>query len=235
MRPITQSLLMKDAELSRLSLLSLLTPEQRNGLAPLLQERTFARREIVATQGETSSFLGFLLEGRLQGVDFTVDGREVGLYFVEPGGYYGELAIIDGKPGAEFVIALAKSRVALLPREHARALILSNPHIAEVLLLNLAERVRSGTAQRTILSLPNVFQRLCAQLLLLGNGSAKIPNAPTHQELAIMINTSRETVTRSFQLLQSQNILQRDGHSMQILNQGYLEGILRGDIAAPKT
>lgn len=226
---------MNDAELARLSLLSLLTDEQRAEIAPLMQERAFARREIVAAQGETSSFFGFLLEGRLQGVDFTVDGREVGLYFVEPGGYYGELAIIDGKPGAEFVIALAKSRVALLPREHARKLIFANPHIAEVLLLNLAERVRSSTAQRTILSLPNVFQRLCAQLLLLGGDSAQIPNAPTHQELAIMINTSRETVTRSFQLLQSQNILQRDGNSLKILDRSYLDGILRGDIPPPKT
>ena len=226
---------MNESELARLSLLSLLTPAQRAEIAPLMQERAFARREIVASQGETSSFLGFLLEGRLQGVDFTVDGREVGLYFVEPGGYYGELAIIDGKPGAEFVIALTKSRVALLPREHARKLIFANPHIAEVLLLNLAERVRSGTAQRTILSLPNVFQRLCAQLLLLGGNASLIPHAPTHQELAIMINTSRETVTRSFQLLQSQNILQRDGNSLKIIDKRYLDGILNGDIPAPKT
>ncbi len=145
------------------------------------------------------------------------------------------LAIIDGKPGAEFVIALAKSRVALLPREHARKLIFANPHIAEVLLLNLAERVRSGTAQRTILSLPNVFQRLCAQLLLLGGNASLIPHAPTHQELAIMINTSRETVTRSFQLLQSQNILQRDGNSLKIIDKRYLDGILNGDIPPPKT
>ncbi|MEN9456493.1 MAG: cAMP-activated global transcriptional regulator [Pseudomonadota bacterium] len=226
---------MNESELARLSLLSLLTPAQRAEIAPLMQERAFARREIVASQGETSSFLGFLLEGRLQGVDFTVDGREVGLYFVEPGGYYGELAIIDGKPGAEFVIALAKSRVALLPREYARTLIFANPHIAEVLLLNLAERVRSGTAQRTILSLPNVFQRLCAQLLLLGGNASLIPHAPTHQELAIMINTSRETVTRSFQLLQSQNILQRDGNSLKIIDKRYLDGILNGDIPPPKT
>lgn len=226
---------MNESELARLSLLSLLTPAQRAEIAPLMQERAFARREIVASQGETSSFLGFLLEGRLQGVDFTVDGREVGLYFVEPGGYYGELAIIDGKPGAEFVIALTKSRVALLPREYARKLIFANPHIAEVLLLNLAERVRSGTAQRTILSLPNVFQRLCAQLLLLGGNASLIPHAPTHQELAIMINTSRETVTRSFQLLQSQNILQRDGNSLKIIDKRYLDGILNGDIPPPKT
>jgi CRP-like cAMP-binding protein len=225
---------MNDTDLARLSLLSLLPTDQRFALAPLMLERTFARREIIATQGETAPALGFLLEGRLQGVDFTVDGREVGLFFVEPGGYYGELAVIDGKPSAEFVIALAKSRVALLPQEHARKLIFSNAHIAEVLLLNLAERVRSSAAQRTILSLTNIFQRLCAQLLLLSGSEAVIPNAPTHQELAIMINTSRETVTRSFQMLQSSNVILRDGNSLKILDRIYLDDVLQGRIPPPK-
>ena len=50
-----------------------------------------------------------------------------------------------------------------------------------------------------------------------------------------MINTSRETVTRSFQLLQSQNILQRDGNSLKIIDKRYLDGILNGDIPPPKT
>jgi CRP/FNR family cyclic AMP-dependent transcriptional regulator len=226
---------MTETELARLSLLSMLTQEQRTELAPLMLERSFARREIIATQGETSPALGFLLEGRLQGVDFTVDGREVGLYFVEPGGYYGELAVIDGKPSAEFVIALTKSRVALLPKEHARKIIFANPHIAEVLMLNLAARVRSSSAQRTILSLPNVFQRLCAQLLLLCGNETVIAHAPTHQELAIMINTSRETVTRSFQYLQTANILQRDGNSLRILDQTYLDDVRQGRIQPPKT
>lgn len=226
---------MNDADLARLLLLNLLPVNEQRELAPLMNEKAFARREIVASQGEASPYLGFLLEGRLQGVDFTVDGREVGLYFVEPGGYFGELAVIDGKPNAEFVIALVKSRVALLPKEQARRLIFANPNIAEVLLLNLSERVRSGTAQRTILSLPNVFQRLCAQLLLLGGAEVCIPNAPTHQELAIMINTSRETVTRSFQLLQTLNVLQRDGHSLKILDRKYLDDVHQGRVSPPKT
>ena len=46
--------------------------------------RKFSRRGIVLAAGNREENLCFLFEGRLQGVDFTIDGREVGLYFVEP-------------------------------------------------------------------------------------------------------------------------------------------------------
>jgi len=43
-----------------------------------------------------------------------------------------------------------------------------------------------------------------------------IENAPTHQEIAIMINLTRETVTRTFQVLQSQGALTRDGDHLKV-------------------
>jgi len=51
---------------------------------------------------------------------------------------------------------------------------------------------------------------------------------PTHQELAIMINASRETVTRVFQLLQSKAVVQRDGNDLLLLNLQMLKEISEG-------
>jgi CRP-like cAMP-binding protein len=56
-----------------------------------------------------------------------------------------------------------------------------------------------------------------------------IPAAPTHQEIAIMINSSRETVTRAFQQLQNQEILRRDGSQLLILRPESLEELAAGD------
>ena len=68
-----------------------------------------------------------------------------------------------------------------------------------------------------------------------GKGQASIPNAPTHQELAIMINASRETVTRAFQVLILQQIVLRDGNQLKILKPDYLVGIKDARIDQPKT
>src|SRR3990172_11642027 len=102
--------------LQALSLLHDLPAQPPAGLSERMPERTFARREVVIKKGEPGSMLCFLIEGRLQGVDFTVDGREVGLYFVDPNDYFGELSVIDGQPRPEFVIAGARSRIATPPR-----------------------------------------------------------------------------------------------------------------------
>lgn len=207
-------------------------------LSTIMTERTFARREIMIRKGEPGTVLGFLVEGRLQGVDFTVDGREVGLYFVEPNDYFGELSVIDGLPRPEFVIAVGRSRVVTLPREEARSLLVSTPTIAQLVTERLARRLRDVAAQRTLLGVPNPAQRVCAQLIQLSirapDGKAVIAHAPTHQEIAIMINTSRETVTRVFQVLQARGILKREGNQWQVADVTYLNDVAEGRKEPPK-
>ena len=224
--------------LQKLNLLGDLPVEVLARLSERMQERSFARREVVMKKGEPGQVLCFLIEGRLQGVDFTVDGREVGLYFVDPGDYFGELSVIDGQPRPEFVIAVARSRVATLQRDEARTLMFSTPAIAERVTTRLAQRLRVVSAQRTLVGLPNPAQRLCAQLVQLSvkvaDGKTVIAFAPTHQEIAIMINASRETVTRVFQVLQARGILRRDGNQLRLENTGYLNDVAEGRVEPPK-
>jgi CRP-like cAMP-binding protein len=103
----------------------------------------------------------------------------------------------------------------------------------------MADRVREAVAQRTLLSLPNPFQRLCALLLQLPfrtlPDGLEIEQAPTHQELAIMINASRETVTRAFQLLFTHNVLVREGNALKLVRVDFLRDIAEGRADPPKS
>lgn len=224
--------------LAQFPLLRPLPRDKLDALSGQMSLRSFARRAMVISKETPTQELGFLVEGRLQGVDFTVDGRSVGLYFVDPGDYFGELSVVDGKPGSEFVLAAARSTVAFLPAAVARELILVHPELARSVMARLAERVRSATAQRMLLSLANPFQRLCAQLLQLSQpataGVVRVEPVPTHQELAIMINASRETVTRAFQLLFLHQILVREGDTLTLTLPERLRAIADGRAEAPK-
>lgn len=206
-------------------------------LSTQMTARQYARREVVFGKEQSRFELGFLLDGRLQGVDFTIDGRGVGLYFVEPGDYFGELSIIDGQRPAEHVVAAAKSTAAFLDAPTAHRLIVENPDLARAVMTRLAARVRAAAAQRTLLALPNPFQRLCLQLVLLTRqvspDQACLDPAPTHQELAMMINASRETVTRAFQALMLREAIRRDGNRL-LLRLDYLEDVGAGRIEPPK-
>ena len=48
--------------------------------------------------------------------------------------------------------------------------------------------------------------------------ATEIANPPTHMEIAIMLNISRETVTRVFQTLQNRQIVKRDGPAKLLVN-----------------
>ena len=195
---------------------------------------TFNKREVVYNKGDQANHLYFLYDGRVQGVDFTVDGKEVGCFFADPGDFFGELGVMDGKAQPESVVSLVKSTVVALPKQAIRPLLTAMPTMAEALMLKLADKLRQASTQRKILGLANPLQKVCAQLWTMhvstseDQPSGKIPLMPTHQELAIMINASRETVTRVFQLLQSKSVVQRDGNDLLLLNLQLLKEISEG-------
>lgn len=190
-------------------------------LAPHCEMRKFARRGIVLNANVHEEHVCFLFEGRLQGVDFTIDGREVGLYFVEPGDFCGELGMFDRGLQPEFVIALTAAMVVFVPTESLRQITLKHAQLLGHLSERLAYRVRQLVRQRSLLALPSISQRVCCQLWMLvpeqdraGQTESTIVNPPTHMELAIMLSLSRETVSRVFQTLQSRKIVQRDGANL---------------------
>ena len=177
-----------------------------------------SRRSIIFKAGVMENRVCMLFEGRLQGVDFTIDGREVGLYFVEPGDYSGELYVFDEGTQTEHLIALNASVVVLVSADAIRRVAKANPDIILSIGNKLASRVRQMATQRSLLSVPNVLQRVCTQIWLLIPDSHKgqrveIDNLPTHMEIAIMLNLSRETITRVFQQLQKADIVNRKGQS----------------------
>ena len=181
--------------------------------------QAYAKREVVLAKETPSPSLLFLLEGRLQAIDFTLDGREVGLHFIEEGQYFGEISVLDGLPSPEVVIANKKSQVVMVPAREVRNLIFANPPAIEAITAGLTERIRSQAQQRQILGIISPLQRICALLQNLSKGGKNpniIANAPTHQEIAIMVNLTRETVTRTFQVLQSQGIIRREGDQILI-------------------
>lgn len=204
--------------LSFFPLLKLLPANSLQSLAQVSLVEKFARRAVVLTAGQHEQRVCFLFEGRLQGVDFTVDGREVGLFFVEPGDFCGELSLFDHGVQTEFIIVLSPAVIVWVPLENLRNVMLECPPLVNYLGERLAQRIRQLTQQRSLLGMPNIPQRVCSQLWLLVEESDKahmkggvIKNPPTHMEIAIMLNLSRETVTRVFQTLQQHDVVRRDG------------------------
>lgn len=199
---------------SRISLLHGLDTATLDRLSLAMRQRDYHRREIVIRKGTVGDDLLFLLDGRLQVIDVTSDGREVGIHFISPGDYFGELSIIDDLPRSASVVASSPSSVAFLRKTIAHEIFYHHPVVAERLIKRMAQIIRMSSANRAILSLPRAFQRIYA---LLNNhvrsnpgGLLTIERMPTQAEIASMVNTSRETVSRAIGVLIQQRIVEKD-------------------------
>lgn len=180
----------------------------------LLQVKAFRRGEFVLHKGSPGSHLLFVLSGRLQAVDLTEDGREIGLNFFAAGDYFGELSMIDGLPRSSSVVAIEPSEIAFLPSAQARELLYKNPVLAERILRRMAASVRTASSYRSLIGIPNPFQRVFAflnQLAVVAPGGLVVINRmPRQQEIAITLNTSRETVSRALNMLIQRGVVEKD-------------------------
>lgn len=181
--------------------------------------RQYTKREVVLHKGGSGDGLLFLLGGQLQVVDITEDGRAIGLRMLAPGDFFGEIALINNTTRSASVVAMSDAVVAFLPAGTALHLFSHAPSVANQMLRYLAQKIQRDSEFRSLLSINNTSRRIYTYLLLMQKSApdgGALDNLPTHQDIANMINTSRETVTRALLALAQQGIVRKDAHRLVI-------------------
>jgi len=218
--------------LRKIPLLANLSEEDMLRVKTDLRVRQFAKRDIVVQKGAPGDSLLFLLSGSLQVIDVTEDGRAVGLRMLQPGDFFGEIAVINGSLRSASVVAMTPVLVALLPRATALYLFSHSPSVANQMLRFLAEKVQRDSEFRSLLSIHNTSRRLYTFLNLMKEKKEGdvhvVENLPTHQDIANMINTSRETVTRALLALSQAGIIQKGTHKITIVKPEELQKLIQG-------
>jgi len=218
--------------LRKIPLLANLSDEDMQRVKTNLRIREYAKRDVVLQKGAPGDSLLFLLSGSLQVIDVTEDGRAIGLRMLQPGEFFGEIAVINGAMRSASVVALSPVLVALLPRAIALHMFTHSPSVANQMLRFLAEKVQRDTEFRALLSIHNTSRRIFTFLNLLKekkDGDVQVvENLPTHQDIANMINTSRETVTRALLTLVQQGIIEKGAHRITIIKPEELQKLIQG-------
>jgi CRP/FNR family cyclic AMP-dependent transcriptional regulator len=198
-----------------------------------IRYRRFGKRDFVVHKGDAGSSLLMLMSGRLQVIALSEDGREVGLNFVEPGDYFGELSIIDGGPRSASIIATTESVVGFLPKIQAQALFYRNPAVVEALLQRLCRTIRQASNYRSMLGLTRAYARvysvLEASMKKVAGDLLTIENLPNQQAIAIMANVSRETVSRAIRSLVEGQVIERDYRRLIVRDAAMLRKLARGE------
>jgi CRP/FNR family transcriptional regulator, cyclic AMP receptor protein len=170
----------------------------------------------------------FVVEGSVRAVDFSPSGREVVYAVIGAGGHFGELSAIDGLERSASVVAIENCLLASLAPTQLASLIRSQPEVAIELLRGLVGIIRTTDERLTELSTLGATARVCRELLRLARADERtgdwiIAPLPTQRELAGRAGTTRETVARTLSQLARENIVQRTGRALRILDRAGLE------------
>ena len=167
----------------------------------------------------------FVLEGSVKVTRLSKDGREVILAMLNEGEFFGEMSLLDGESRSANVIALEKTKVLTLDRNDFIAVVNDYPQIAVQLLKELARRLRKSDRQIASLSLSDAEKRIALCIIrfadeqgVIQNGKVSIPKTPIQQDIANMAGTSRETVSRTLGLLEKEDLIERNGRELIILD-----------------
>jgi len=205
-------------------------PEEVEALAPRLEHLRFGKGEMIVQRHDEDEGIYLLLDGALLANQYARSGREVGYRRLSPGAYFGEISAIDGLPRSVNIVALEDVRLIRLPARLIRDLFEGSPRFMRALLEDMAAMTRSITDRLFELTAVSVACRVDIELLrmasaLEGDGqSAVIHPCPTHAELAILVGSQREPVTRELNRLASLNIVRQTGRALHILD---MEALLK--------
>lgn len=182
-----------------------------------------AGNEIVRYHDHTNSAF-FIIQGEIRVMYHGLLGQEVILCDLPTGEMFGELTAIDDYPRSATVIARTSVLLASMPALDFQNLVYSNRQIAEIILKRLTGQVRRLTERVYDYSTLAVRNRIQAELLRLARNhmvsanTAVISPAPTQTEIANLVSTHREAVSRELNNLVKSNLIMRQGHDLHILD-----------------
>ena len=195
--------------------------------------------QILMSHQDVTKDVFLVIEGSLRVELHSMNGREIILANVGAGDLVGEFAALDDQPRSASVTASSKCTLARIPGGLFKAAVLGHRETADWLAQRLVRQIRQLTERVFELNALAVRSRLHCELLRLSldagvdGNTAVISAAPTHVQLANMIGTHREAVTRELQYLQKQGISKQEGRTLTVSDVSRLAEIVRaaaGDV-----
>jgi CRP/FNR family cyclic AMP-dependent transcriptional regulator len=204
-------------------------PAVRDAVRGRLRPFQVAKGRTVVGVATRSTDVFFVVEGEMQALLYSSNGREVSVRQIGQGDLFGELAALDDLPRTASVVAAADSRLLQMSRSDFLLCLESSPTAAMWLARRLGSEVRRLTERVFELSALNVQARLHCELLRLAKTGMGVDTpmviepAPTHAELANRIGTHREAVTREMRALVQRKIIRAGRRSLEFVDLPRLE------------
>src|ERR1700704_4390118 len=212
--------------LGRVGLFSELSPTELVGLAALMRPRPYAKDEVIYLKGDPGTAFYVIASGKVKIALTSPDGKELILRRYGPGGFHGELALLDAEPRSADAIATEPSVLLVLQRAAFRQFLAEHPGVATKLLGTVSQYLRRNAdliQDATFLDVPARLARILLELAgspgatELPPPGAVIPDRMKQGELASLVGATRESVNKWLGSFEKQGLISYDKGQITLL------------------
>jgi CRP-like cAMP-binding protein len=198
--------------------------EESKALGELAHMHTCYRNEIIYFEDTHSDSIYLCKEGRVKITKADPSGKETTLYIVQPGQIFGELALMDEERRAHRAEALdSEVLICSFRRNQFEEFLNTHPNLTRRVYKSMGERMRKVEQKLADLVFRGSNERIIQFLVDIGSENLKagvdeayIRPFFTHEEIAYLTATSRQTVTALLNSLKEQDILSYKYNKMYI-------------------
>jgi CRP/FNR family cyclic AMP-dependent transcriptional regulator len=196
-----------------------LSETERAALSGRFVVRRHPRNAVVINEGDETSSLYVIVEGRVKVYLTDEHGKEIVLNTQGPGEYFGEVSLLDDHPRSASVATLEDSKFAVLMKQAFIDCLRENPDIALQIIRGLTERLRGLSENVRNLALMDVYGRVARLLLdaaVTCDGVRVIDEQFTYADIAARVGASPKMVGRIMQELKKGGYLRKAGGKLVI-------------------
>ncbi len=199
-------------------------------LGAKLGERSYPRGTPIFRQGSEGDELHLIVTGQVRIYTNSELGQELSVRIFAGGDFFGELALLDGRPRSATAEAMRTTTTLTLHRVVFLQAIEAFPGIAITVLEELSNRLRATNTYIEHLATNSAAQRVVRTLLDLADqhgiverDATRINLHLTQNDLASLVGTTRETVNRVLSGLREQGLVRIERAQLSVINLPALE------------
>jgi CRP/FNR family cyclic AMP-dependent transcriptional regulator len=201
-------------------------------LAAAAQLQSYQPRRVVFLPGDRAEGVHFLASGRVKISKVTRDGKELTLAYRTAGDFFGESVLLEGGPREEMVEAMDVTASVEVERSALERLLANNAGVTYQFLRAMINRRRELETKVEQLVFKDVGSKLAELLLRLGSEHGLehkrglvLGLKITHQEMANLIGSTRETVSLTLSMFKRKGLLQTEGRKLILVDREGLRSL----------
>ena len=203
-----QQMLSKLRYLSQIDIFQDLTPQEMDWMDSITTMTTCEKGRVFYTPEETGEVLFLLKKGRVQLYRMSPEGKKLVIATLGPGSVFGEMSMIGQGMYNTFAEALEDCTLCVMGRSDLERILVDKPQVGLRIVEILGRRLREAEARLEDIAFKNIPARLASLLLRMHEEYGDVINGYTHQDLAEMIGTYRETTTQILNEFKREGLLE---------------------------